>query len=89
MEYYTEKVLRYRVFTQWKDEKDTSNWSLYYSTNDMADAEDMASDVNDNEINKNDITDINIATDKRHKELEKDFKRQMKESLPKLKDLIL
>ena len=49
MEYYTEKVLRYRVFTQWKDEKDTSNWSLYYSTNDMADAEDMASDVNDNE----------------------------------------
>ena len=46
-------------------------------------------DVNDNEINKNDITDINIATDKRHKELEKDFKRQMKESLPKLKDLIL
>ena len=51
MEYYTEKVLRYRGFTQWKDEKDTSNWSLYYSTNDMADAEDMASDVNDNEVN--------------------------------------
>jgi len=51
MEYYTEKVLRYRVFTQWKDEKDTSNWSLYYSTNDKADAEDMASDVSDNEIN--------------------------------------
>tara|TARA_Y100000593_G_C4246218_1_gene304825 strand:- start:210 stop:425 length:216 start_codon:yes stop_codon:yes gene_type:complete len=49
MEYYVEKVLRYRVFTQWKDEKDTSNWSLYYSTNDMADAEDMASDVNNNE----------------------------------------
>jgi heme-degrading monooxygenase HmoA len=51
MEYYTEKVLRYRVFTHWKDEKDTSNWSLCYSTNDMAHAEDMASIVNNNEGN--------------------------------------
>jgi hypothetical protein len=50
MEYYTEKVLRYRVFTQWKDEKDTSNWSLYYSTNDMADAED--------ELTWNDLSNI-------------------------------
>ena len=41
------------------------------------------------EINKDDITDINIATDKRHKELTKDFKSQMKEGLPKLKDLVL
>ena len=46
-------------------------------------------DINDNEINRDDITDINIATDKRHKELTKDFKKQMKESLPKLKDLVL
>ena len=45
--------------------------------------------MNDNEINKDDVTDINISTDKRHKELTKDFEKQMKESLPKLKDLIL
>ena len=44
---------------------------------------------NDNDINKSDITDINISTTKRHKELEKDFKKQMKESLPRLKDLVL
>lgn len=50
MEYYEEKVLRYRVFTQWKDEKDTSNWSLYFSTNDKAIAEDVASEVSDNPI---------------------------------------
>jgi hypothetical protein len=46
-------------------------------------------DVNDNEINTSDVTDINIATDKRHKELQKDFDKQMKEGLPKLKDLVL
>ena len=46
-------------------------------------------DVNDNEINTSDVTDINIATDKRHSELRKDFDKQMKESLPKLKDLVL
>ena len=46
-------------------------------------------DVNDNEINTSDVTDINIATDKRHNELQKDFDKQMKESLPKLKDLVL
>ena len=40
-------------------------------------------------IYKSDITDINISTTKRHKELEKDFKKQMKESLPRLKDLVL
>jgi len=44
---------------------------------------------NNNDINKSDITDINISTTKRHKELEKDFKKQMKESLPRLKDLVL
>ena len=44
---------------------------------------------NDNDINKSDVTDINISTIKRHKELEKDFKKQMKEGLPKLKDLVL
>ena len=46
-------------------------------------------DVNDNEINTSDVTDINIATDKRHNELQKDFDKQMRESLPKLKDLVL
>jgi len=46
-------------------------------------------DVDDNEINKDDVDDKNIASSKRHKELEKEFEKQIKESLPKLKDLVL
>jgi len=45
--------------------------------------------LSDNEINQNDVDDKNIVSPKRHKELEKDFKKQMNESLPKLKDFIL
>jgi len=45
-------------------------------------------DVNDNEINQDDVDDKNIASTKRHKELEKDFKKQMNESMPTLKELL-
>ena len=45
-------------------------------------------DVKDNEINTDDVDDKNIASMKRHKELEKDFKKMAEEKMPKLKDLI-
>jgi hypothetical protein len=35
-------------------------------------------DVKDNEINTDDVDDKNIASAKRHKELKKDFKKQIK-----------
>ena len=35
-----------------------------------------------------DVNDKNIASTKRHKELEKDFKKQMNESMPTLKELL-
>ena len=44
--------------------------------------------VSDNEINQDDVNDKNIASTKRHKELEKDFKKQMNESMPTLKELL-
>ena len=44
--------------------------------------------VKDNEINTDDIDDKNIASPKRHKELEKDFQKQMNESMPTLKELL-
>ena len=46
-------------------------------------------DVKDNEINQDDIDDKNIASPKRHKELEKDFQKQKNESIPTLKELLL
>ena len=45
-------------------------------------------DVKDNEINQDDVNDKNIASPKRHKELEKDFQKQMNESIPTLKELL-
>ena len=45
-------------------------------------------DVKDNEINQDDVDDKNIASSKRHKELEKDFQKQMNESMPTLKELL-
>ena len=45
-------------------------------------------DVKDNEINTDDVDDKNIASPKRHKELEKDFEKQMNESIPTLKELL-
>ena len=45
-------------------------------------------DVKDNEINTDDVNDKNIASSKRHKELEKDFQKQMNESMPTLKELL-
>ena len=45
-------------------------------------------DVKDNEINQDDVDDKNIASPKRHKELEKDFQKQMNESMPTLKELL-
>ena len=45
-------------------------------------------DVKDNEINTDDVDDKNIASPKRHKELEKDFQKQMNESMPTLKELL-
>ena len=45
-------------------------------------------EVSDNEINQDDVNDKNIASTKRHKELEKDFKKQMNESMPTLKELL-
>ena len=45
-------------------------------------------DVKDNEINTDDVDDKNIASSKRHKELEKDFQKQMNESIPTLKELL-
>ena len=45
-------------------------------------------DVKDNEINQDDEDDKNIASSKRHKELEKDFQKQMNESMPTLKELL-
>ena len=44
--------------------------------------------ISDNEINQDDVNDKNIASAKRHKELEKDFKKQMNESMPTLKELL-
>ena len=44
--------------------------------------------VSDNEINQDDVNDKNIASSKRHKELEKDFQKQMNESMPTLKELL-
>ena len=44
--------------------------------------------ISDNEINQDDVNDKNIASTKRHKELEKDFKKQMNESMPTLKELL-
>ena len=57
----------------------------------MVDLEPIAPDtinVSDNEINQDDVNDKNIASTKRHKELEKDFKKQMNESMPTLKELL-
>ena len=45
-------------------------------------------DVKDNPINTDDINDKNIASPKRHKELEKEFQKQMNESMPTLKELL-
>ena len=45
-------------------------------------------DVKDNEINQDDVDDKNIASKSRHKELEKDFQKQMNESIPTLKELL-
>ena len=45
-------------------------------------------DVKDNEINTDDVDDKNIASSKRHKELEKEFQKQMNESIPSLKELL-
>ena len=45
-------------------------------------------DVKDNEINQDNVDDKNIASPKRHKELEKDFQKQMNESIPTLKELL-
>ena len=45
-------------------------------------------DVKDNEINTDDVDDKNIASKSRHKELEKDFQKQMNESMPTLKELL-
>ena len=45
-------------------------------------------DVKDNEINTDDVDDKNIASVKRHKELEKDFKKMAEEKMPKFKDLL-
>ena len=45
-------------------------------------------DVKDNEINQDDVDDKNIASPKRHKELEKEFQKQMNESMPTLKELL-
>ena len=44
--------------------------------------------ISDNEINQDDVDDKNIASTKRHKELEKDFQKQMNESMPTLKELL-
>ena len=44
--------------------------------------------ISDNEINQDDVNDKNIASTKRHKELENDFKKQMIESMPTLKELL-
>ena len=35
-----------------------------------------------------DVNDKNIASKSRHKELEKDFQKQMNESMPTLKELL-
>ena len=45
-------------------------------------------DVKDNEINQDDVDDKNIASKSRHKELTKDFEKQMNESMPTLKELL-
>ena len=45
-------------------------------------------DVKDNPINTDDVDDKNIASSKRHKELEKEFQKQMNESIPSLKELL-
>ena len=45
-------------------------------------------DVKDNEINQDDVDDKNIASSKRHKELEKEFQKQMNESIPTLKEFL-
>ena len=44
--------------------------------------------ISDNEIYQDDVNDKNIASTKRHKELEKDFQKQMNESMPTLKELL-
>ena len=45
-------------------------------------------DVKDNPINADKVSDKNIASPKRHKELEKEFQKQMNESMPTLKELL-
>ena len=44
--------------------------------------------ISDNEINQDDVDDKNIASKSRHKELKKDFEKQMNESMPTLKELL-
>lgn len=50
--YYTEKVLRYRVYTQDKTTyaKEKDIWSLYYSSNDFSDAEEIKSEFNNDKL---------------------------------------
>ena len=50
--YYSEKVLRYRVYTQDKSDYALENdvWSLYYSSNDLSDAEEIKSEFDNDEL---------------------------------------
>ncbi len=48
--YYTEKVLRYRVYTQDKIAEDKDVWSLYYSSNDLLDADKVKCSFDNDEL---------------------------------------
>tara|TARA_Y100000034_G_scaffold539_1_gene719 strand:+ start:188 stop:508 length:321 start_codon:yes stop_codon:yes gene_type:complete len=79
----SEKYARYRTELARIIKKTTG-----YEMVDLEPISDDTIDVKDNEINTDDVDDKNIASKKRHKELEKDFKKMAEEKMPKLKDLI-
>lgn len=71
----SEKYARYRSELARIIKKTTG-----YELVDLEPITDDTIDKNDNEINNDDVNDVNIASTKRHKELEKDFKK-MNESI--------
>lgn len=53
MEYYTQKILRFRVYTKFKDRE---NWSLSWSFDNLEDAEETK-----DEFSKDDLLDAKVV----------------------------
>ena len=79
----TEKYARYKTELARIIKKTTG-----YEMVDLEPVDPDTIDVKDNPINTDDVDDKNIASSKRHKELEKEFQKQMNESIPSLKELL-